>query len=221
VRFNSVRGIRSVAAILLAATAALCCSVSPARGDINLLSNGNFEDTGIGNFAGGVTGWTSGPGSYTHIGKNNIPGKIHYAVLNHAGQNFGISQSFDVTAGHQYAFTYEFGVSRESTAAENILHVTISSGIGTSFFHVTDSTAGPQTGQSWERFSYIFTAPTSGDLKLTFRSVGATNGPYDSVFVDRVKITPVPELCTCLLMALMMTMTFLRLRRSSFIPAKL
>lgn len=205
---------KAVATMLAAAVIGFCVS-GQALASPNLLTNGDFESNGTGEISNAnLPGWNADPGNRTLIDSVSTPGIDQYAVLNHDGENFGITQKFDVVKNTQYELSYDFGVSKKSTTDENELLVALGPNKGPTF-EAEDTMAGPNKGQLWQTFTYTFTAETNGAFHILFASLGATDNPSATCFIDNVSIKAVPEASTLTLFALLFTGGLLMLRRRS------
>ena len=201
VNFQAI--IRSILPVLTVASM-VACIAAPTHAGANLLTNGDFESNSSGNVSNAdLPGWNDNPENHTHIDTNSIPGLGQYAALNHNGKNFSITQKFNVTDGSQYLLSYDFGVAKNTTLDENSLLVAVGPNSGPSF-ETTNSMAGPNRGQLWQTLTYTFTATKTGVFHILFASIGATDNPNDTTFVDNVSIRPVPEASTIVLFALLL-----------------
>jgi hypothetical protein len=201
------------AALLLTGAVALAVWMSgPAMGSANLLTNGNFESTGTGNINNAdMPGWTSELENHTHIDSSAFSDG-NYAVLNHNGKNFEITQKFDVVKNTEYVLTYDFGVAKDTTFDDNELLVGVGPRSGPILLE-ENTMNGPNKGQLWETFSYTFTATKNGLFQVAFAGIGDPSTPHDTAFIDNVSIRAVPEASTLLLFGFLVAGGVLMLRR--------
>ena len=188
----------------------------------NLLTNGSFEDPAItGTWArvaeDAVPGWSTvnyfGPGGWVDGSSVNTAIEIQrdtlfgpaaeghqYAELDldsDSGQKVGIWQFLPEAAG-QYELTFAF--SPRNGVSDNTLGVYIDSAFGTADSTYAWYSFGPvagSTGTSWTYYSIQFTS-LGGDSVVAFFDLGADDSL--GTFLDDVKVDPIPEPATMLLM---------------------
>lgn len=177
----------------LSLVALLAATTFAHAGPVNLLTNGGFESTAVGNGSwintGSIAGWTrtAGPGSGFEV-RNNVAGAakegFNYLELDTNG-NTTIAQSLtSLTAGTTYDLSFWYSP-REGVAAT-------SNGIDV-FWNglLVDAVTGlgARSGNVWSQYQYRVTAQ-AGTNVLSFAAAGNSDGYGGSL--DNVRLS-VPE----------------------------
>lgn len=164
-------------------------------GPVNLLTNGGFESTAVGNGSwvntGSIAGWTrtAGPGSGFEV-RNNVAGAAqqgsNYLELD-TGGNTTIAQSLTgLTAGALYDLSFWYSPREGVAAASNGIDVFWN---GLLLDAVTG--LGARSGNVWSQYQYQVVAK-AGTNVLSFAAAGTSDGYGGSL--DNVSLTNhVPE----------------------------
>ena len=196
----------------IAAAVGLCLAAWPASADVNLLTNGSFED---GNYTGGVfvplgagatniTGWSIGGHSIDWIGSYWQPQDGARSLdLNGTGAG-SVSQTFATTAGQQYKVSFWMSANFDGGPSLKTIQVDVNDNTQT-FSYTGGSTSSGN--MFWEQASFIFVANSSTET-LTFLSTTtgfSGNESFPAAFgpaLDNVTVQAVPELSTWAMMLL-------------------
>lgn len=207
--------IRSLSLAALLATAAVAQA-----GPVNLLTNGGFESTIVGNGSWGNYGtiagwsWLGGPGTGFEV-RNNVAGAAqegrNYIELDTNG-NTTIGQSLaSLTAGASYDLSFWYSPREFEAASTNGLQVFWNGAL----LDATLTGLGA-SGNVWKQYQYQVVA-RSGSNVLSFASVGSSDGVGGSL--DNVSLANrVPEPGTLALTFAALASVFLlprRLRRQA------
>lgn len=178
------------------------------QAEANLILNGSFEDsvygTSIFNWhtlpvnSTAIDNWTVSGGAIDYIGIYWEASNGTHSIDLSAGSSGGIQLSQDITTvvGQDYEVTFDMAGNPAGPPVEKQMRVTIDSNIYDFSFNVTGCT---RTDMGWETNSLIFTA-TDTTTSLKFANIGASTA-YGAA-LDNVKMAPVPEPATGLLLFL-------------------
>lgn len=149
---------------------------------VNLLTNGSFESTAVGNgsyvILGTIPGWTVGP-----LGvelRNNVAGSAfngsNFVELDTTGNSW-ISQTLNTVLGTNYTLSFSYANRPDNRgAASNGLSWSIG-GLG--------GNVGADTSTTWQTFTTTF-AGTGGAMTLRFGAIGTSDSYGTSL--DNVSI---------------------------------
>lgn len=182
---------------LFVAMAMVLCATAAQAAPANLITNGDFETTTLGNINGFhvanagtnvITGWTIGGtsvdvinGAYGAVAGNSID------LLGTPGPG-SLSQSFNTIAGHNYLVSFALSANGGGGDSKSM---TVSVGNNASFNYLGE--VNKFTNQS-----FLYTANYSGLTALTFTS--AASG-YSGAVIDNVSVmAAVPEPSTYAMM---------------------
>jgi choice-of-anchor C domain-containing protein len=184
-------------------TALTLCAVGSAHA--NLISNGSFEDPGIGlwyqnygvntgdpNYAGAtIPGWSISPNNVDIVSDKFSGAPAYdghqYLDLVGTGSTGGISQSFDTVLGQQYTLSFAYGNNPWSTTtASGLIDVVVSSLLNPiPITHDTSTTSNI----NWTLTSITFTGTGNPSILSFLNTVGGNNG---GILLDDISVTATP-----------------------------
>lgn len=183
-------------------SAALVAALAvPAIGQAqNLITNGTFETPDVPTFSdqvapGSITGWTVigtdvtlVDSSYLSPNQQANGGTGQWVDLTGhlEGYDKGVSQTFAST--HNNFFLVEFDLGRKLDRDQATVAVSINGGTAVTF---TNSDTGSGGQMDWNTYSYYFMGNGGPNQTITF--LGATPGANNTIGLDNVKVTAVPE----------------------------
>jgi len=194
-----------IAAALLAAP--LMALAEPA----NLVVNGSFETTVVGNgswtIVNSLSGWTTGNGGVElrHNAVGTALDGQNFAELDTTG-NSSISQNINTVAGQWYSLSFYYSNRIDVAQASN--------GLGWSFGAASGSTITPAQisgDHQWQLFTTQVLG-TGAPMTLTFTALGNSDSLGTSL--DKISVSAVPEPQTyALMLAGLAAMGFVAKRR--------
>ncbi len=188
----------------LAIVAALWGS-SGARADVNIITNGGFEDPQIGqwyvNYASGLPAWNVFTNNVDIVAQGfNGPSPAYegnqYLDLVGFGSTGGIQQVFTTQIGQTYVVTFAYANNPWGGSANYAAEVDVFGASQLLTDSVTHSNA-TTSNLNWLTYSNTFVA-NSEQTRLSFNTTfGANSG---GILLDAVAVSAVPELSTWAMM---------------------
>lgn len=171
----------------LIATALFAAPLFAMAAPVNLLTNGSFESTTIGNgsyaIVASTAGWTVGPNGLEI--RNNVAGSafdgVNFVELDTTANSW-ISQTLNTVFGATYTLNFAYANRPDHLgAASNGLTWSVGDLAGL---------VGNNTATNWQTFSTTFTG-TGSPMTLRFAAAGTSDSYGTSL--DKVSVTAVPE----------------------------
>jgi choice-of-anchor C domain-containing protein len=169
-----------------------------------ILLNGNFEigpsmggmhDVGVLAGSNAITGWVVTGGGVDYLG---VPWDVfegeHGIDLDYRSPG-GIQQTFATEPGGTYSVYFELSGNPMGGATLKPLRVSVG---GFAQDYSFDSTGQAENNLSWEHIQFSFVA-TGATSTLSFASLSDSSSSYGAL-IDRVRVSPVPEPASLLLL---------------------
>jgi choice-of-anchor C domain-containing protein len=176
----------------------------PASGSaLPILVNGSFEsgppiptqDINIPGGSTAITGWTVTGNVIDYLGPPwDVTDGVRGIDLDGNGGIGGIQQTFATIPGQEYLLRFDLSGNPHGTPLEKLMRLDIA-GLTQNYSH--DSSGQTRDALIWQAitFPFVATGPTS---ILAFTSLSPADNSFGAV-IDNVRVSPVPEPATMLL----------------------
>ena len=146
-----------------------------------------------------ITGWTVNSGSVDWIG-GYWDASEGERSLDMSGLSLGsISQTFDTVANLTYNILFDMAGNTVGLPTTKSLDVEVKTPTETHAFTFDITGLARPDNMGWTTYSFSFT-PDSTSTTLTFTSTSVNNPPYYGAALDNVRVNPIPEPTTILLL---------------------